>query len=76
MIPRRSELTSVHVPYRNILIFVCCSTNYRFTRFTRNTRVLRENGAITLASEMNIKVIRRLLGHGINLERNEMTLAF
>ena len=53
-----SELTSVHVPFRNTRIFWYHYPNYRFTRFTQNTRFTRENEAISSASEMSIEVTR------------------
>ena len=55
-----SELTSVHVPYRNIRISWYRYMNYRFTRFSQNTRFTRENEAISSASEIysSIKVTR------------------
>ena len=71
-----SELTSVHVLYGNARIFVYSYMNYRFTRFTKNTRVTRENEAISFASEMSIKVMLRWLGHKNNWERDEMILTF
>ena len=72
-IVRNSELTSVHVPYRNTRIFSYRYTNYRFTRFTQNTRFTREYEAISSASEMGIKITRRSLAGLQNIsERDEM----
>ena len=58
MLIHRSELSSVHVPYRNTRIFWYRYTNYRFTRFTQNTQFTRENEAISSASEISIIVTR------------------
>ena len=72
-----SELTSVHVPYRNTRIFWYRYTNYRFTRFTQNTRFTREYEAIASAFEMSIKITRRsLAGLQKISERDEMILTF
>ena len=66
-----SELTSVHVPYRTTRTFWYRYTNYRFTRFTQNTRFTRENETISSASEMSIKVTRGSLA-GLKITRKGM----
>ena len=53
-----SELTSVHVPYRNTRIFWNRHTIYAIYS---NTRFTRENEAISVASEISITVTRPLL---------------
>ena len=60
------------VPYRNTRIFFYCYTNYRFLKFTQNTRFRGGNEAILSASQIGIEVIRRSLGYKNNSKRNEM----
>ena len=67
-----SELTSVHVPYRNIRIFWYRYPNYRFTRFTQKTRFTRENEAISSASEMSTEVTRPSLADLQKITRKGM----